>query len=103
MDVVTGRVRIITASQNAGALPDEARGWDLVCHSLDTHHAKTPTRAQMIATVIAIPYSAAISTKRKYGPAYRLWDPGQRAANPPGPTPRNQEFSSIRHPVAITA
>ena len=72
MDVVTGKLRIITASQNAGALPTDVSFSDLVCVSLTTHHTSTPSKAQMIATVIARPYSLAISTNKKYGPAYWL-------------------------------
>ena len=72
MDVVTGRLRIMMASQNAGALRAEVSLSDLVFHNLTTHHAKTPSRAQRIATVIARPYSLAISMNKKYGPAYRL-------------------------------
>ena len=103
MDVVTGRETIMMASQNAGALWGETSLYSLVWMSLATHHTRTPSKAQMIATVIARPYSLAISMNRKYGPAYPLCDAGQCEASPPGPTPRKKESARICQPASITA
>jgi len=68
MDVVTGRLRIIAASQKAGALCADGSLTDLVCHNRLTHHARAPSRAHRMATVMARPYSLAISMNKKYGP-----------------------------------